>query len=445
MKKSSNETKLQVTKKGDNCSSSLRNSLTPSGTVAKVAVVSALVAVTATVAQRSFASVTINASGTVSAARTQARDLFKALTAIGLPIDDPRLVTMEADIARGDQRSAAKVATGDPLFYDVRVRDMAKALSTQSLSVRAPLSDFVATFVGVVRDSDTTSAKTLLTGNFTYVGDPNKTTVAGTQMVAQTDADFLTSNQHYDDLTKGNFSLYDVLTRKDGQRVVSGDNGSVMAHPDPAGLITSYAFQGAHAFMGTNRRLVQYSMEVFMCVQMKGWADPTAPDNRVGRDVDRVPSGSSSKYLQTCKACHGQMDGFRGAFSHVDFNNNTATYSTRVEGKMNRNNDVFPGGFVMGDDSFLNYANEPANQDQFGWRSANLTGNGMGQFAAMIADSQGFSRCMVRHVFTSVCKHTPSTAQESLIRSMATDFENDSYNFRNVFERVAIHPQCLNQ
>ncbi len=410
----------------------------------KVATVGAMVAVSAVLAQRGYAAITVDTASSVTPARTQARDLFKALTTIGLPIDDARLKTMESDIASGDVRSAAKVATSDPLFYNVRVRDIAKAMSTVDTSVRAPMSDFVATFIGVVRDSDTTSAKTLLTGNFSYVADPTKTMVNGMQAVPQGDGDFLNSNNHYDAITNGNFSLSDVLIRKEGQRVISANTGAVMAHPDPAGLITSYAFQKAHAVMGTNRRLVQYSMKIFMCVEMADWADATAPDNRVGRDVDRVPSGSSGKYLQTCKACHGQMDGFRGAFSHVDFNNNSATYATGVQGKMNRNGDVFQGGFILQDDSFLNYATEPANQDKFGWRSANLTGNGMGQFASMLADSQGFSRCMVRRVFTNVCKHVPSTAQETLIRSMATDFENDSYNLRNVFERVAIHPQCLN-
>jgi hypothetical protein len=385
--------------------------------------------------------VAVDPNGIISPERTQARNLFKALTSIGLPIDDKRLKDMEALIQAGNARDAVKIATKDPLFYNIKVRDMAKKMSTRDESVRAPLNDFVATFVGVVRDSDTTSAKELLTGNYIYVGDPAKTMVAGMPIPADPLKDIVGSNNHYAAIEKNGFSLFDVLIKQQGQMTTDGQN--LIPHPDPAGLLTTTDWTTAHAIAGTNRRMVEYAFREFMCLPMTDWADASAPDDHVGRDVDRSPSGSPNKYLVTCKACHAQMDGLRGAFARVDFNNGMPSYqAAKVVGKYSRNADQFPSGFVTKDDSFINYATVGKNKDQFGWRSS-LAGNGIAQFGAMIAGSQGFSRCMVKHIFNSICKRDPNTGEDTMIRSLADGFENSNYNMRGLFETVVLRPECL--
>jgi hypothetical protein len=387
------------------------------------------------------------ADETISQGRLRALALFRALTGVPLPIDDDRLVQMEAAINAGRERDAAKIATSDPLFYDVRVRDMARKMSTREESVRAPLSDFVATFVGVVRDSDTTSAKELLTGNFTYRGKAGLMQANGQAVRQDLMNDFLNSNNHYNDLANpaNKFSLMKVLEKSPIQKVVMSNANTVpVDHPDPAGLITTRAFMEAHAIAGTNRRLVEFSFRQFMCQPITQWADASAPDDRVGRDVDRAPGGSPNKFMVTCKACHGQMDGLRGAFAMVDFNGNQVRYQagTNPVGKMNRNADVFPEGFQMRDNSFVNYATEGKNRDEFGWRS-DLQGKGMKEFAAMIANSQGFSRCLVRRVFSNVCKRDAGADEEGLIRAIANDFEAGNYHLRNLFETVALRPECV--
>ncbi len=378
----------------------------------------------------------------ISAQRTQAHKLFRAITGVSLPIDDSRLKSMEALIAQNKSRDAAKIATNDALFYQNKVRDMAARMANRDESYRTPLNDFIATFVGVVRDSDTTSAKELLTGNFTYQADPAVIAAAGRPAIRMDETDDLVqSNNHYDDIRSNNYALKAVLKRVNGQRVLV-DN-AIANMPDPAGLITTRGFMQAHADAGTNRRLVEYSFRQFMCAPITDWADGTMPDDRVGRDVDRAPGGSANKYLTSCKNCHTGMDALRGAFARVDWiNNNRIRYTpNQVSGKLNRNADQYPAGFATANDSFVNYSNSGRNKDAFGWRN-NLSGTGMAAFGRMLADSQGFSRCMVKRVFESVCKRAPAEAETAAVRAMADDFERDNYHMRDLFEVVALRPEC---
>lgn len=387
--------------------------------------------------------VTPQTDATVPANRVRALRLFQAVTAVRVPIDDPRVIRMEALIAAGNERGAAAIASNDPLFLDVQIRDLARKMSTRDESVRAPMSDFVATFIGVVKESDTISAKQLLTGNFTYRVDPAIALAQGIRS-AET-ADIIQSNNEYADITAKNLSPSAVIVKFGPQKAMMNVAGTatVVDHPDPAGLLTARATAEAHGVAGTNRRRVEFAMREFMCVSMADWADANGSDERVGQDVTRNPGGSVNLYLTTCKSCHSGMDGFRGAFAYSDFTNNAETFTPgQVVGKMTRNATEYPQGFRLSDNSLVNNAILPKNADQFGWRTS-TTGAGIGAFGKMLADSRGFSRCMVRRAFKSVCRRSPLTGEESLIRSLADQFETDGYHMRRMFENVAIQQQCI--
>lgn len=415
-------------------------------------------------------------SGSIGPARIRAAALFKALTGVQIPIDDQRIKDMEVKIKTGDERSAIQIASADALFYDVRVRDIARKMSTRAETITAPLSDFVATFVGVVRDSDSTSARLLLTGNFTYQGDPTPGKADGVPMDENS---LYSSNAHYDFIQSNGFSLMKILKRVDGQKVYganSGDTdnenasvtpGALIPHPDPAGLLTTRAFQLAHAVAGTNRRMVEYTFREFMCQPISNWMDTGVPDNFIGRDVDRAPSGDHGRFLNTCKGCHGQMDGLRPAFVHVDFipSDNSPSegkqiYNSGVSPKYARNqatNNSYnvvrsdfatspgvntPIGYRVQDNNWVNYLTGTHNMDLFGWRTTNA-GSGVGQLGQMLASSQGFSRCLVKRVFSSICRRDPATSEDALIRKLADDFESDNYHLRHLFESVALRPECV--
>lgn len=384
----------------------------------------------------------------ITVARRRAYELFKAVTGVPVPIDDARIVQMEQLLAQGNDSAAVKIATGDKFFYDIRLRDIARPMSNRAESMAAPVNDFVAMFVGVARDDR--DARELLTGSFYYKADPTKTMNAqGVQQVrANIGLDIIISNNHYEDLWLKGYSLYDTLMRVDGavtgNRVRANgqpDTVAIMPIPDPAGLITTRAFLGAHADAGTNRRLVEHSFRQFMCVPMEAWMDASRPDNMVGRDVDRFPGGTNAKYQVTCKACHTQMDAFKPAFAYVDWNGESSTFATTPRAKVNRNQQIFPEGFVINNTNWLNYAQSAKNVDQFGWRSP-ASGSGINSFGQLLANSAGFSRCMTKRLFTAICKRAPSVSEDPVIRRIASDFEQD-YKLKRLAETVATNPLCL--
>lgn len=396
-------------------------------------------------ASTAMAQVTPDPNGQITASRERALQLFKAITNVPVPIDDPRLVQMETLIAAGNERGAAKIATQDPFFIDIRIRDIARKMSTRDETVKAPLSDFVATIAGVARDG--IDARQLLTGNFLYQGDPAIATG-----IPVTPASLYTSNTHYDFITTNNLSLARVLRKVDTAQMnyTAANAAAPVANPDPAGIITSRAFLLAHADAGTNRRLVEYSFRQFMCVAMEDWMDATRADDWVGVDVDRFPGGSNDKYQTTCKACHSQMDALRPAFAYVDFlpaaspTGRVVYNTTAVVPKVARGNDpvpLFPAGFTTPNDNFENRVLSNKNSDQFVWRSA-ATGKGMAGFGALLAGSKGFSRCMTKRLFTGICNRAPGVAEEATVRTIADEFEK-TYNLKDLAELIATNSICI--
>jgi hypothetical protein len=371
--------------------------------------------------------------------RQRALQLFRAITGVSISIDDARIIKMENEIASGNERAAAAIATGDPLFYDVRLRDMAKVMSNREETVNVPVNDFVATFVGAVRDD--VDARQLLTGDFFYRANTALATIADASRQVRSNLipDLLSSNNHYADIENKNHSLFASLVRVDGQLKTDGTVTQPM--PDPAGLITTRSFIEAHAEAGTNRRLVEYSFREFMCAPITTWMDASRPDTFVGRDVDRFPGGSNERFQMTCKACHSQMDAFRPAFALIDFGNNRIQTSTTPVGKFARNSNVFPAGYAVNDNNWTNLATAPKNEAKFGWRDEG-TGSGINSFGKLLANSKGYSRCMVKRIFSTLCNRDPLAAELSVLDNVAKDFESD-YKIKRLAETVAVHPLCL--
>jgi len=351
---------------------------------------------------------------------------------------------------------------------------MAMKMSNREETIRAPFNDFAASFVGVTRDER--SAKELLTGDFFYMADPKKAKVR-TDMFK----DFLVSNNHYEDLENGQWDLGKVLIRvpgpgvpagiPNGQQIPIDASGTMSPNPDPAGVITSRAFMAAHAVAGTNRRLVEFAFREFMCVPMSEMADTSASPARIGRDIDRLPGGDAVKFETSCKGCHTVMDGFRGAFARFDFANVTVGNATfgvvrntqinksgsfrfpngGVDGsdvvrKMNHNENVFPNGFEITDDSFVNNAVGAANRGLFGWEGSRSRGGvGVNQFGQMIADSTRFSQCMAKRVYETVCLPGSKTdgRVNPLVQGLAGKFKESGYNLRSLFQQAAANSSCI--
>ncbi len=408
----------------------------------------------------------------------EAQWMLERLTGVKQPLDNPVIAQMAALIQSNDREAAARLATALPQFINVTVKQTASKMSTREETIREPLNDFTATFMGVVRDG--TDARELLFGNFYYAAtDPAR--LNGITIASNVLTDIVRSNNHYVALERANVDVGAALVRVNGQQIVSGDtnvaNGAgltLIPSPDPAGLLTTRAFLGAHAIAGTNRRLVEYTMRQFACIPIEGWADTLAADLRIGRDIDRMPGGDNTKFLTTCKGCHTVMDGFRGAFAKWDFRDvggagpvaihvangvtvgglqpNVDNANRGVIFKMNRPDFVqYAGGYVSTDDSFVNNAIRGNNATMFGWRGpapdsdAALSGRttGVHAFGRLVANSQRFSQCMAKRVWAQICHTDLGVANmEAIYVSMGLRLEVDRYNLKKLYEAIAAHPRC---
>lgn len=375
------------------------------------------------------------ASAEITAARTRAANLYVAVTGIRVSIDDQRVIAMEALINQNRERDAVKIATGDADFIEGRIQALAKRMSNRDETILAPLSDFVATFMGAVRDD--TDARELLTGNFVYGFGLEKLTADQRRFLERDDVSNV-SNMHYERATSLRLSPFIHLTKRSPQK--ANGEGAVV---DAAGLLSTRSFMQAHTEAGTNRRAVEYSFREFLCAAAEDWMDVTRPDDWVARDVDRYAGGSTTRYLQTCKGCHAQIDGFRGAFAHNDFPNNSIVYTpTTIPRKYAQNAQIFPQGRPTTDNSWINYATGPANAERFGWRGDFKSGKGLNAFGKLIANSKGYSRCLSRRMFSEICKRDALPSEEIAIRSMANEFEK-TYKLKDLAEIVAINSICL--
>lgn len=389
-----------------------------------------------------------------AASVTQARELLGRIASTRIPQSDVLVQKMAVKIEAGDLRGAADLAMTHKNFLNLTIKLMASRMSTRE-EENLPLNDFSAAFVGVTRDD--LDARTLLTGNFTYRGDPAKFT-ASTSSPTVSLANEVRTNAHYSELEANGRDFGSMLMRVNQQFIETSPDAGVTKvvgiQPDPAGVLTSRSFLAAQADAGTNRRPVEYAFREFMCVPIDQWADATASDNRIGRDIDRFPGGDNNKFQTSCKACHTGMDGFRGAFAKVDTMNganiqaSTGYPSNRwkagVSTKMSRNADVFSGGFVTTDSSFVNNARGPSNETLFGWRGpAAAGGSTLNDFGQLLANSKRFSRCMVKRVYDAVCK-TDLDAQTNLafLTQYGDGFEQSGYKFKYLVREISILPKC---
>lgn len=386
----------------------------------------------------------------LDSAGIEAKKLLERISSTKVSSDHHLVEAMAARIRVGDRRGAAEIATTHPNFLNTTVKLMALKMSTREESIRISLNDFAAMFIGVTRDE--LDARELLKANYSYRA--NMAAVpAGVTVRANVVEDMINSNNHFQDLEQVQIDIGQILVQVPGQVLRDGAD-NVVANPDPAGVLTSRTFMAAHATDGTNRRLVEFTFREFMCVPIEEWADTRASDARIGRDIDRFPGGDHMKFQTSCKGCHTQMDGFRGAFAKWDFQGGRAVngdmpvrvgnYSAQgVSNKLNKNGSVYAGGFQTTDSTFVNNSRGPANANLFGWRGNSNGGMGVKDLGIMVGNSKRFSQCMVKRVYDAVCR-TNLVAKYNLpyLAEQAEKFEQNGYNLKKLFQMVAITPQC---
>jgi hypothetical protein len=327
--------------------------------------------------------------------------------------------------------NAAAIALQQPDFYNVVVKNMVTPWSNRDQTVFAPLNDYTATVIGMVRDG--VAFNTALSADILY-------TVNAPGLPAPSSS----SSTHYATAETNGVDLSTALV----QTTQSGTYGTPTGAT--AGLITTYGAEAAFFINGTNRAMFRFTMINHLCNDLQTVEDTTRPTDRIRQDVARSPGGDSRVFLNTCVGCHSGMDPMAQAFAYYNFNGtvvgpgtNTGTMqytSGQVQPKYFINSNNFSPGFVTPDDSWSNRWRAGVNAAVPGGLGWDLTlpgsGNGAKSLGQELESSDAFAQCQVVKVFTAVCFRAPLQTDQSAITSIKASFKS-GYKLKQVFQQAA--------
>jgi hypothetical protein len=355
--------------------------------------------------------------------RRQAKRMHDRLT--GIPPSDTVLATMEAAIAGGNEIGAALIAMDNSAFYNVTLKNFATPWTNRDQTLFAPLNDYTATVIGMVRDD--VPFNQLLSADLLYTGDP----------VLGLPAYSMANNNHYEALENQGIDLKDNLVATQ-QSVASS-----LPATATAGIMTTRAAAEAFFVAGTNRAMFRFTLLNHLCNDLEQVKDITRSPDRIRQDVSRSPGGDSRIFLNSCVGCHNGMDPLAQAFAYYNFDETTQRIEYTpgvVQPKYLINSDTFKFGFVTPDDSWDNYWRSGQNA-LLGWDS-NLPGTGSGakSLGEELASSEAFARCQVKKVFRAVCLREPGdTSDRNQVDAITADFKADNYNMKTAFAEAAVY------
>ena len=264
-------------------------------------------------------------------------------------------------------------------FYNVTVKNMVTPWTNRDQTVFAPLNDYTATVIGMVRDD--VAFNTALSADILY-------TVNAGGLPAVSAA----NNNHYATAETNGVDLSTALK----QTTQSGTYG--IPTEATAGLITTRGAASAFFINGTNRAMFRFTMINHLCNDMETVMDITRPTDRIRQDVARSPGGDSRLFLNTCVGCHSGMDPMAQAFAYYNFDttSNQLVYTAnQVQPKYFINSQNFIYGFVTPDNSWSNRWRAGPNI-ALGWDQS-MPGSGVGakSLGQELAASDAFAQCQV--------------------------------------------------
>ncbi len=354
----------------------------------------------------------------------------------GVPPTDSVLNLMEAEVDPGQPGTpmdAAYRAMDNPNFYNVTLKNFAAPWTNEAQSVFVPLNDYIATVVGMIRDSK--PFNTLLSADIVYVGPGSLPPYSNN------------NNDHYAEMERQNIDMSDDQVLQ--ERVQSNMNG--LPIEAIAGVWTTRAAAEAFFVAGTNRAQFRFTMVNHLCNDMEQVHDLRLSPDRIRQDVSRSPGGDSRVYLNTCMGCHTGMDPLAGAFAYYTFDEGTGSIeytANTVQPKYLQNGTTFETGYITTDDSWLNYWREGGNRF-LGWASSGPgstgSGNGAASMGDELANSTAFASCQVKKVFREVCLREPEDQfdRDQVNLVMVPSLMNNGYNMKQTFAEAAVY--CMGQ
>ena len=325
----------------------------------------------------------LSASALAAISKDQAKRIYDRIA--GVPATDAQLTTMAA----GSASAAAILATHDPAFYNNTIRNLATPWTNRTQTVFAPLNDYTATVIGMVRD-DVPVQHPAERGHSLYSGralpTSRPTRPRTTICIEALDTD------------GADLSVHLVKTT---QSALTG-----LPAAATAGVMTTRAAANAFFMDGTNRRMYRFTMMNHLCADLQTIPDTTRPPDRIRQDVTRSPGGDSSLFLNNCIECHSGMDPMAQAFAYYNYSYDVTTdpngdagkivYTAgQVQPKYFINNNNFPQGFVTPDDSWANRMRGGVNS-LLGWDPKQSgSGNGAKSLGMELEGSDAFANCQV--------------------------------------------------
>jgi len=334
------------------------------------------------------------------------------------PAGDPTLV------------AAAQTATNAATFYNVTLKNMVIPWTNRDQTVFAPLNDYAATVIGMVRDD--VDFHTVLDADILY----KFAGVAGPTV---------SDNNHY--VTAEN----NALDMSNPAVLVKTSQSAAYGTPTAAtaGVLTTRGAESSFFINGTNRAMFRYTIMNHFCTDLQTLMDTSRPTDRVRQDVARSPGGDSRVFLNSCAGCHSGMDPMAQAFAYYNFNgmpvgDGTNTGSMvytqgQVQPKYFINSFNFVYGFVTPDDSWSNRWRGGVNAS-LGWATDSAHpgyGNGAKSLGQELEASDAFAQCQVVKVFTAVCFRAPLNTDQTAINKIKSGFTSNGYKLKQVFAQSA--------
>lgn len=353
----------------------------------------------------------------------------------GVPPSEAVLDAMETKIANDPGNGvglieAAEIAMQNPAFYNVTLKNFATPWTNEEQDVFAPLNDYTATVIGMIRDRETPDGvpfTELLSGDILYVGDD---TIPGVSDYSDS------NNDHYEDLEAQGVDLSDA----NNLFKVTQSSRNGIPSSATAGVMTSRAASEAFFIAGTNRAMFRFTLLNHLCNDLEQVKDITRTPDRIRQDVSRSPGGDSRIFLNSCIGCHSGMDPLAQAYAYYDFDETSGQLMYTegvVQPKYHINDGNFKPGYVTPDDRWDNYWRSGPSAI-LGW-DQNLSGSGNGakSMGQELAASDAFARCQSIKVFRNVCLGEP---KQSELVALKGAFQGQ-YNMKDVFAEAA--RQCL--
>ncbi len=364
--------------------------------------------------------------------REQAVRLHNRLA--GTPPSAANLNSMASLLATGvsvDAISAANIAMNQPTFYTVTLKNFVTPWTNRDQTVFAPLNDYTATVMGMVRDN--LPFNTALSADILY-----------TFKTSGLPAPSIAGNDHYATAETNNVNYMTDLQKTTQSQVYGTPTDAT------AGLITTRGAESAFFVNGTNRAMFRFTMINHFCRDMEALQDTTRPSDRIRQDVARSPGGDSRVFLNSCIGCHSGMDPMAQAFAYYNFDSTQGAQGTmvytagQVQPKYFINSSNFKYGYVTPDNSWSNRWRAGPNAN-LGW-DPTLPGSGTGakSLGQELAQSDAFAECQVTKVFQAVCFRAPGNqADRDQVQSVKADFKANGYSLKRVFAEVGVY--CMGQ